>query len=237
MISRFKEKKIMIVAAHPDDEVLGLGGSMHRLIHEQNARVHVVILGEGLTSRSDKRDAEKWEYELEVHRSNIRDAQKKIGYESISIFDFPDNRFDTVALLDIIKTVEKEKEDFKPEVIFTHHGGDVNIDHQRTFEAVITACRPMDHETVKEIYTFETPSGTEWRASSDPKHFIPNVFISFNEEHLAAKTDAMECYQFEKREYPHPRSTKALEIRAASWGQSVGVRYAEPFCLIRSVLK
>src|SRR6056297_1873309 len=236
MISRFKEKKIMVVVAHPDDELLGLGGAMNRLIIEQNARVHVVILGEGLTSRSDKRDVEQWKEELEVHRSNIRDAQKRIGYESVSMYDFPDNRFDTVALLDIIKTVEKEKNDWHPEIVFTHHGGDVNIDHQRTFEAVITACRPMEHEHVKEIYTFETPSGTEWRASSDPKHFIPNVFISFEDEHLEAKTDAMECYQFEKREYPHPRSPNALKIRAASWGQTVGVRYAEAFCLVRSAL-
>lgn len=233
----FKEKKIMIVVAHPDDEILGLGGSMNRLIREQDAQVHVVILGEGLTSRADKRDVKQWERELELHRANIREAQKKIGYESVNTYDFPDNRFDTVAILDIIKTIEKEKKSSKPDIIFTHHGGDVNIDHQRTFEAVITACRPMQDESVKEIYTFETPSGTEWRASSDPKHFIPNTFISFDETHLKAKTEAMECYQFEKREYPHPRSPKALTIRAASWGQSVGVGYAEAFCLVRSVLK
>lgn len=237
MATSFSDKKIMIVAAHPDDEILGLGGTMNRLIDEQNTRVHVVILGEGLTSRADKRDVVQWENDLDIHRKNIRDAQKKIGYESVSIYDFPDNRFDTVALLDIIKTVEKEKEKFQPDILFTHHGGDVNIDHQRSFEAVITACRPMEHEPVKEIYTFETPSGTEWRASSDPKHFVPNTFISFEESHLKAKTDAMECYQFEKRDYPHPRSPKALEIRAALWGQTVGVNYAEPFCLIRSILK
>lgn len=237
MMTSFKDKKIMIVAAHPDDEILGPGGSMHRLIHEEGVQVYVVILGEGLTSRAERRDVEKWEEELDIHRSNIRDAQKKIGYESVSIYDFPDNRFDTVALLDIIKTVEKEKEKWQPEIIFTHHGGDVNIDHQRTFEAVITACRPMLHEPVNEIYTFETPSGTEWRASTDPKHFIPNTFISFDESHLRAKIEAMECYQFEKRINPHPRSPKALEIRAASWGQSVGVTYAEPFCLVRSIVK
>jgi LmbE family N-acetylglucosaminyl deacetylase len=237
METSFKDKKIMVVVAHPDDEILGLGGSMNRLIREQSARVHVVILGEGLTSRSDKRDVEQWEYELKVHRANIRDAQKKIGYESVSIYDFPDNRFDTIALLDIVKTIEKEKEKWQPDIVFTHHGGDVNIDHQRTFEAVITACRPMESETVETILTFETPSGTEWRASSDPRHFIPNMFISFDETQLKAKSDAMECYQFEKRDYPHPRSPKALKIRAASWGQTVGVKYAEPFCLIRSVVK
>lgn len=237
MTKRFKDKKIMVVVAHPDDELLGLGGSMSKLIREQNVHVHVVILGEGLTSRADKRDPKQWQQELELHRENILEAQKIIGYESVNTYDFPDNRFDTVAILDIIKTIEKEKQSFQPEIIFTHHGGDVNIDHQRTFEAVITACRPVENEPVKEIYTFETPSGTEWRASTDPKHFIPNTFISFDETHLKAKTEAMECYHFEKREYPHPRSPKALTIRAASWGQTVGAGYAEAFCLIRSVLK
>lgn len=235
MIKEFKEKKIMVVVAHPDDEILGLGATMHRIIKEQNALVHVVILGEGLTSRADKRKVERWERELEVHRKNIKDAKKSIGYESVSIYDFPDNRFDTVALLDIIKTIEKEIDKWQPEIIFTHHGGDVNIDHQRTFEAVITACRPMKDECVKTIITFETPSGTEWRASTDPKHFLPNLFISFEEESLKAKIKAMESYEFEKRDYPHPRSPKALEIRASFWGQAMGKLYAEAFTIVRSI--
>lgn len=230
-------KKVMVVVAHPDDEILGLGATMNRLIQQNGLEVHVVILGEGLTSRSDQRDTEEWKEELDVHRSNIKTAQKAIGYQSVSIYDLPDNRFDTVALLDIIKIIEKEKETFQPEIIFTHHGGDVNIDHQRTFEAVITACRPMEHEITNTIITFETPSGTEWRASTDPKHFIPNLFITFDESHLQAKIKAMESYQFEKREYPHPRSPKALSIRASFWGQSVGSKYAEAFSLVRSISK
>lgn len=225
----------MIVAAHPDDEILGLGGSMHRLIHYYGASVHVVILGEGITSRADERDTEKWKHELDIHKKNIEEAQQSIGYHSVSVYDFPDNRFDTVALLDIIKIIEKEKANWKPDVVFTHHGGDLNIDHQRTFEAVVTACRPMKDETVKTIITFETPSGTEWRASSDPKHFIPNLFISFDEDSLQAKIDAMQSYTFEKRDYPHPRSPEALKVLASFRGQSVGKTFAEAFCLIRSV--
>jgi len=227
----------MVVVAHPDDEILGLGASMNRLIEEYGAEVHVVILGEGLTSRSDKRDTEKWNDDLEIHRANIKDAQQKIGYDSVSIYDFPDNRFDTVPLLDVIKVVDKEQKASRPDIIFTHHGGDVNIDHQRTFEAVVTACRPMKDELVKTIITFETPSGTEWRASSDPNHFIPNLFMAFDKSHLKKKTDAMECYKFEKRDYPHPRSRKALEIRASFWGQTVGTRYAEAFYIVRSISK
>ncbi len=225
----------MIVVAHPDDELLGLGASMNQLILDYGVQAHVVILGEGITSRADNRDVAKWEKELSIHRQNIKAAQKAIGYHSVSIYDFPDNRFDTVALLDIIKVIEKEKKEFNPDVIFTHHGGDVNIDHQRTFEAVITGCRPMSHEQVKTIITFETPSGTEWRASSDPKHFVPNFFISVSLKNIEAKISGMESYEFEKREFPHPRSSLALKIQAQRWGVAVGVHYAEAFQIIRTI--
>lgn len=235
MLESLKNKKILVVVAHPDDELLGLGASMHKLINKFNCKIRAVILGEGITSRADKHDTEKWGIELKQHKQNIQDAISEIGYESVGIYDFPDNRFDSIALLDIIKVIEKEKSDFKPEVIFTHHGGDVNIDHQRTFEAVITATRPMDHENVKTIITFETPSGTEWRASSDPKHFIPNLYISVSEEDIKAKIRGMESYKFEKREFPHPRSPKALTILAQQRGISVGKFYAEAFCIVRSI--
>ena len=232
-----ESKNIMLVVAHPDDELLGLGATMHKLIHEQKCHIHVVILGEGITSRADSRDTKLWENELATHRENINKAQAAIGYQSVSIYDFPDNRFDTVSLLDIIKVIEKEKSNFKPEVIFTHHGGDLNIDHQRTFEAVITACRPMEHEQVKTIITFETPSGTEWRASTDPRHFIPNLFFSVSKEDLDVKIRAMECYYYERRDYPHPRSPKALTIQAQRWGVSVGCEFVEAFSLVREICK
>ena len=225
----------MVVVAHPDDEVLGLGGTIHRLVSQYGCQVRVVILGEGITSRADERNTESWKKEMAIHRENIAKATTIIGYESTGIYDFPDNRFDSVALLDIIKIIEKEKDSFQPEVIFTHHGGDVNIDHQRTFQSVITACRPMEHETVNTILTFETMSGTEWRASTDPNHFIPNLFVSISEEDLKAKTDAMENYEFERRDYPHPRSPEALKIRAQMWGVANGVPLAEAFGLVRMI--
>ena len=235
MLESLRNKKILVVVAHPDDELLGLGATMHKLINEYNVKTHVVILGEGITSRSDSRDLQKWEEDLLIHKGNIKNAQKAIGYHSVNTYDFPDNRFDSVALLDIVKVIEKEKETFIPDVIFTHHGGDLNIDHQRTFEAVMTACRPMSHETVKTIITFETPSGTEWRANTDPRHFLPNLFIAVSLDNLEAKIKGMESYEFESRGFPHPRSPEALRIQAQRWGVSVGINYVEAFNIVRLI--
>ena len=235
MLESLRNKRIMIVVAHPDDELLGLGATLHKLINEYNVVSHVVILGEGITSRADVRDVKAWENELAVHRENIKNAQMAIGYHTTSIYDFPDNRFDSVALLDIVKVVENEKKQFNPDVIFTHHGGDVNVDHQKTFESIITACRPMKDEKVKMIITFETPSGTEWRSPTDPRHFLPNLFFSVSESDIDAKIKGMESYEFERRDYPHPRSPEALKIQAQRWGVVIGNNFAEAFCLVRSI--
>lgn len=235
MLRLQENNKILIVVAHPDDELLGLGATIHQLVHELSSKVRVVILGEGITSRGEKRDVKQWEQELETHRSNIYEAQKILGYQQLSLYGFPDNRFDSVAILDIIKVIEKEKQDFQPDTIFTHHGGDLNVDHQLTFQAVITATRPMENEVVKSIITFETPSGTEWQASSDPRKFVPNLFVEVKPESLTAKINAMECYEYEKREYPHPRSSEALKILAQKWALNIGRQYAEAFSVIRSI--
>jgi LmbE family N-acetylglucosaminyl deacetylase len=231
----FQDKKILVVVAHPDDELLGLGGCINKMVTDHNSTVHVVVLGEGLTSRADVRNSEDWRKELKQHKANIEAAKDKLGYQSLSVYDFPDNRFDTIPLLDIVKVIEKEKNKFSPDIIFTHHGGDLNIDHQRTFEAVMTASRPLPGEHLQTIISFETPSGTEWQASTHPMPFLPNLFISINESNLTAKIDAMECYKFEKRTYPHPRSPEALRITTQKWGVSIGKTLAEAFCVVRDI--
>ena len=230
-----KNKRILVVVAHPDDELLGLGASMHRLIHREGCTIRAVILGEGITSRADARDPEAWQKELEVHRNNIHTAATAIGYESVGIHNFADNRFDSHDLLDLVKVVEKEKADFDPEIIFTHHGGDTNIDHRRTFDAVVTAVRPMSHEKVATVIAFETPSSTEWQAANYPNPFQPNLFFAVEEADVDAKIKGMESYEFEKRAYPHPRSPDALKIQAQRWGVVVGKPFAEAFMLIRSI--
>ena len=233
MLGLLKNKRILVVVAHPDDELLGVGATINTLTERHNCIARAVILGEGITSRSDQRDPQRWQQELKKHRENIYQAQKIIGYQSIGIYTFPDNRFDTVDLLNIVKVIEKEKTEFKPDVIFTHYYDDLNIDHQKTFNAVITATRPMKEEYVNTIITFETPSATEWNFRTG-KSFSPNLWFEISEKAIKAKQDAMDCYEYEKREYPHPRSNKALKSLAEKRGVEIGVGLAEAFCLIRT---
>ena len=237
MLELLENKKVLVVVAHPDDELLGVGATINRLVSHHNVKARAVILGEGITSRSEKRDAKQWEDELAKHKSDIAKAAECIGFESFGTYDFPDNRFDHVDLLDIVKVVEAEKERYMPDVIFTHHGSDTNIDHQRTFEAVITATRPMKEENVCTILTFETPSSTEWQAFNHKSYFTPNFYVGLDEEHIKSKIRGMEMYQFEKREFPHPRSPEALRILAQKRGVEVGMSYAEAFMLIRNIIK
>lgn len=228
-------QRILVVVAHPDDELLGLGASIHRLVKRHGCEARAVILGEGLTSRTDTRDTKHWATDLAIHRSNIARAAAVIGYGSTGIYDFADNRFDSVDLLDIIKVIEQEKKDFQPTLIFTHHGGDTNIDHRRTFDAVITACRPLPGEPPRTILACETPSSTEWQAASYSQPFLPNFFLTVTEADVAAKIEGMEAYEFEKRTYPHPRSPEALYLLAQRWGVVTGHSLAEAFMLIRHI--
>ena len=234
MLEYLKNKKIMVIVAHPDDEILGIGGTIN-LLAKLGAKIKVVILGEGITSRSNERKINKDKKKLLIHKNNIEDARDILGYHELSTYNLPDNRFDTFALLDLIKIIEHEKYIYNPEVIFTHHGGDLNIDHQKTFEAVLTSVRPVKKETVKALICFETMSSTEWKSTTDSRNFMPNFFIVLTEDELIKKIAAMESYIFEKRDFPHPRSGKSIRNRAQMWGITVGAEFAEPFQIIRIV--
>lgn len=226
-------KNVLIVAAHPDDELLGVGGTVRSLVNE-GVCVRAVILAEGLTSRGDKRvDTEQ--SELEELQKDARVAAAEVGYMSIDFCGLPDNRMDEVDLLDIIKVVSSFVEKYHPDTIFTHHHGDLNIDHQKTCEAVLTACRPVGDYCVKRIYAFETPSSTEWNYRYQ-EPFCPNVFFDVTDT-LEAKIRGMACYRTESASYPHPRSPEALRALAEHRGTNVGVEMAEGFELLREVVK
>lgn len=229
----FDNKRLLVVVAHPDDEVLGVGGTINKLVTQNDCLVKVVILGEGITSRDTERNVNSRARDLENHRDCIAKAQRKLGYQYLSVYNLPDNRFDSVDLLSIIKIIEHEKNDFKPDYIFTHHSSDLNIDHRKTFEAVLTCTRPLPGESVKGVFCFETFSSTEWSYSLDPLGFRPTLSVCFNFENLTNKIKAMECYSFEVRDFPHPRSSKSLEAFAVANGSKVGKEYAENFEVVR----
>jgi len=226
-----ESKNILVVAAHPDDEILGCGGTIKKFV-EMGYNAYTLILGEGITSRDDERDRNKREKELELLKMQAYDANRFIGVGEVFLYDFPDNRFDTVPILDIIKVIEKIKSKIKPEIIFTHHEKDLNIDHQITFRAVMTATRPTKGECVQEIYAFEVPSSTEWNF---PLCYSPNIFVDIGKT-LEAKISAMKAYQSEIKEYPHPRSLEGIELLARIWGMKVGLSSVEAFQAVR-VLK
>lgn len=224
------KKRILIVAAHPDDEVLGCFGTVARLINE-GYEAFTLILGEGKTSRSETRNREEKKEEIALLSEEIRRANATIGIKETYIEAFPDNRFDSVNLLDVVKVVDKYKETVKPDIIFTHYENDLNIDHRVVYNAVLTATRPMADECVKEIYAFEVLSSTEWNF---PNTFSPDVFFDISET-LALKVEAMGHYRSELREYPHPRSLKSIELNAAYWGMRVGRKYVEAFKNVRCI--
>lgn len=224
----FKGKRILIVASHPDDEILGCGATVVKFI-KSGYEAHVLILGEGITSRDEKRMPDKRQAELADLKRHVYKANKIIGVKDVILKDLPDNRFDSLSLLDVVKIVEKVKNDKKPDIIFTHYQNDLNIDHQITYRAVITAARPIWGETVKEIYSFEVASSTEW---SYPLTFSPDVFFDVSET-LDVKLKALKEYKVEMKEARHPRSIEAVELQAKLWGVKTGTRYAEAFKAVR----
>ena len=221
-------KSILIIAAHPDDEILGCGGTAARLANE-GYEVYTAILGEGITSRDLTRQREKRETEIARLKSQIREANRIVGVKDVFVFNFPDNRFDSVPLLDIVKTVEELKEKIKPHIIFTHYQNDLNIDHRVTYQAILTATRPQPGETVKEIYSFEVLSSTEWNY---PLSFSPDYFFDITTT-IDTKVNAMEKYTSELRDYPHPRSLKGIRLNAEQWGMKTGLPFAEAFKTVR----
>ncbi|MDD2830180.1 MAG: PIG-L family deacetylase [Sulfuricurvum sp.] len=221
-------KRILIVAAHPDDEVLGCFGTVARLISE-GYEAYTLILGEGITSRADKRNPKLHQEALETLHRNIHEANNSIGIKKVFIENFPDNRFDSVDLLDIIKVITSIKEEIQPQIIFTHYPHDLNIDHQITYQAVLTATRPMSNECVREIYAFEVLSSTEWNY---PLSFSPDLYYDITNT-LPLKVKAMEHYHGELRDFPHPRSLEGIELVATYWGMRTGISKAEAFKTVR----
>jgi LmbE family N-acetylglucosaminyl deacetylase len=225
-------KKVLIVAAHPDDEILGCGGAM-ALHSDKGDKVHVIFMTNGTTSRGAKN---RLLDEINQRKQSALDACNIVGAQHPIFLDFPDNQMDACSMLEITQRLEDVINRIEPEIIYTHHSKDLNIDHQLTHQAVMTACRPQPNNFVYEIYSFEVLSSTGWGSSAVDNAFVPNTFIDLNKT-WERKMKALHCYEYELRNFPHARSCKGVEALAIYRGVSIGVRHAEAFQLERRLIK
>lgn len=213
-------KKILVIVAHRDDEVLGAGATIKKHSME-NDEVSCLFLGDDELCRESR---------------NLNDEAQRsgriLGIKEIYFENLPDNKFDSIPLLEIIQKIEKYLEKIKPDIVYTHFENDLNIDHKKTFEAVVTACRPCNTNCPREIYCFEILSSTEWQLTENI--FLPNVFIDIKDT-IEYKMQALKEYKSEIRNYPHPRSIEGVEILARYRGLECGKKYTEAFKLIRQI--
>jgi N-acetylglucosamine malate deacetylase 1 len=224
-------RRVLCVAAHPDDEVLGAGATMATMA-AAGAEVHALVLGEGVGARHA--DNDRADEEVATLAGQLQDAARILGVTTHQE-GLPDNRFDSMDLLDVVHIVERYVDEMRPDVVFTHHAGDMNLDHLVTARATLTALRPLPElARPSTLLAFETLSSTEWNVPSLGMPFTPNWFEDASEG-IDAKIEAMRAYDHELRDWPHPRSPEGIRTAAQRWGMTVGLEFAEPFALLRYV--
>ncbi|MCQ4312604.1 PIG-L family deacetylase [Pseudomonas stutzeri] len=219
-------KTVLVVAAHSDDEALGCGGTIARHVAEGDV-VHAVFLADGVTSRIGASPEEHAAREAAASASH-----KVLGISTVFFLGFPDNRMDSVPLLDVVKALEVIVEKTCPEIIYTHNHNDLNVDHRIAHEATLTACRPVPGSSVKEIYAFEVLSSTEWMPSHTT--FQPDCYMDIS-DYFSEKMKSIDCYHMEMRAAPHSRSRENVRALAGFRGMCVGVLFAEAFKVVRIV--
>lgn len=224
---------VLVIVAHPDDEALGCGGTIAKLV-AQGCNVHIAFMTDGESSRGEQ-DSTLVD-KIKRRKVSALQASKILGAQIVYFGEFPDNQMDTVPLLEIAKKVEQVIRNIKPVTIITHHYGDVNIDHKLTYEAVTIASRPQaNNNYLKTVLCFETPSSTEWSMSGGRDVFIPNIFVDISDT-IDQKIHALNEYSSEMHQSPHPRSVKGVESLACWRGATIGVASAEAYYLGRHIL-
>lgn len=218
---------VLVVAAHADDEVLGCGGTIINHISKGD-KVHSIFMADGVSSRS-----KNYKKNLKLRKDASKLAQSILGISSTYYLNLPDNRMDSIPILNIVQKLEPIINKIKPSVVYTHHFSDLNIDHQITNAAVMTACRPTPETSVREIYGFEVLSSTEWSISRETL-FNPTFFVNIKNE-MSQKMKAIKAYDDEMRDPPHSRSIEHLKILAKHRGFSVGINMAEAFEVYRII--
>lgn len=226
--------RVLVVASHPDDEVLGAGGTIDRRAADGH-EVHILILAQGITSRPGAlENTLQTQRDLTALHAKANEVAAFLGANQANLCHLPDNALDTVPLLHLAQLIERKITEVHPEIVYTQHGGDLNLDHVLTYRATLIATRPTAGCSVKEVYAYEVPSSTEWAFGMEPP-FRPNTFVDISGEYLEKKIQAMEMYESERRAFPHPRSPEALRALAMWRGAQSGLMAAEAFQLVRSV--
>jgi len=222
----------LVAAAHPDDEVLGCGGTIASLA-ASNEQVHVVFFTDGVSARYCEGD--KGLAEATHRREESQRALQILGIQSSTHLNFPDNRLDSVPTLDVVKRLEEILKSVNPDIVFTHHPWDVNVDHRKVTEAVEIAARPLQGNSVASIFYYETLSSTEWVIRDSSSAFVPNAYVDIV-DFLEVKLRALAIYKSELRDPPHPRSAYGVEIQAAWRGLAINSSAAEAFVVARQNL-
>ena len=229
-----KRHCILVVGAHPDDEVLGCGGTLARLAGE-GCEIHLLVLADGESSRGGPLAAPVAPARIAQREEAARSAAHILGCASVKLLALPDNRMDSIDLLEVVRHVEDSVARVKPTTVITHHAGDVNVDHRIVHDAVLAACRPQPSNMVRRLLFFEVPSSTEWRPPGSAPPFNPNWFVDISAS-MPTKLKALAAYETELRPFPHPRSVQAATALAQWRGASVGVAAAEAFILGREIV-
>lgn len=224
-------KNILIIAAHSDDEALGCGGTIARHASEGD-KVGAIFLTDGVSSRSYKyRDRDN----AKLRNEYSEEAAKILGISWVKNLGFPDNKLDSIPMLDIVQKIEHHVLDFVPDIVYTHYPLDLNIDHRVASNAALTAFRPLPGSSCSKVLFFEVRSSTEWSISVPNNSFSPNYFVDIS-NFLESKVSALKCYDSEMRAFPHTRSYESIEMQAKLHGSSVGLYAAEAFMIARVII-
>jgi LmbE family N-acetylglucosaminyl deacetylase len=221
-----KKNKILIVSAHPDDEILGCGGAINQI--KNTNKIKIIFLTNGVSARLKNKKA------INLRKKETLKLFRYLKLEKPTFYNMPDNQLDKVPLLKIIKIIEKEIDKFNPDIVFTHTENCLNIDHVTTYNAVVTACRPVKKKRIKALIAYEVPSSTEWKISK--KKFIPNFYLNI-EKNINDKIRYLKYYKSELKKYPHSRSVKGVKIYAQFRGMEAGLKFAEAYEIKKLILK
>ena len=221
------QNRILIIAAHPDDEILGCGGTILKL--KKTHQIKTIFLTNGVSSRTSSQN------KIAIRKKECLSLFKHLKIDKPIFFNLPDNQLDKVPLLRIVKKIEVILKKYNPHTVFTHFENCLNVDHRIAYNATITACRPLKSISVKKILSFEILSSTDWSLFRK-KQFQPNFFIDISKE-IKGKISSLKFYKSEMRKYPHSRSIKSVESLARVRGVSSGCKFSEAFILVRNIEK